>query len=69
MKKSRQGIEEKRQQDEALIIGMRKQHKVREFNVGESVSVHIPQINQASTDPQRLPCIVVEVVGKAQAMF
>ena len=46
-----------------------KQHKVREFTVGESVSVRVPRIDRASTDPQRLPCIVVEVVGKAQAVY
>ena len=46
-----------------------KQHKVREFTVGESVSVRVPRIDRASTDPQRLPCIVVEVIGRAQAVY
>ena len=46
-----------------------KQHKVHKFEVGESVSVRIPRIDWACTDPQRLPCVVVEKVGKAQAMY
>ena len=46
-----------------------KRNKVREFTVGQSVSVRVPRIDRASTDPQRLPCVVVEVVGKAQAMY
>ena len=46
-----------------------KQHKVKDFRVGECVSVRVPRIDRASTDPQRLPCVVVEVVGKSQAAY
>ena len=45
-----------------------KMHKVREFRVGEYVSVRIPRIDRSCTDLLRLPCIVVEVVGKAQSL-
>ena len=46
-----------------------KQRRVHEFEVGESVSVRIPQIDRTCTNPQCLPCVVVEEVGKAQAMY
>ena len=45
-----------------------KQHKVKEFRVGEYVSVLVPQIDRASTDLQRLPCVVVEVIRKARVV-
>ena len=45
-----------------------KMHAVREFRVGEHVSVRIPRIDRSCTDLLRLPCIVVEVVGKAQSL-
>ena len=46
-----------------------KTYEVREFTVGEFVSLRIPRIDRASTDVHRLPCVVVEVVGKAQGMY
>ena len=46
-----------------------KKRKVREFTVGEFVSLRIPRIDRASTDVHRLPCVVVEVVGKVQVMY
>ena len=46
-----------------------KQHKVKDFRVGDSVSVRVPHIDRASTDPQRLPCVVVEVTGKSQVAY
>ena len=33
------------------------------------MSVRIPRIDRTSTDLQRMPCIVVEAVGKAQAVY
>ena len=45
-----------------------KMHTVREFRVGEHVSVRIPRIDRSCTDLLRLPCIVVKVVGKAQSL-
>ena len=45
-----------------------KMHTVREFRVGEHVSVRIPRIDWSCTDLLRLPCIVVKVVGKAQSL-
>ena len=46
-----------------------KQHKVKEFRVGEYVSVLVPQIDRASTDLQWLPCVVVEVIRKARVVY
>ena len=46
-----------------------KERRIREFTAGENVSVRIPRIDWACTDPQRLPCVVVEVVGKAVIMY
>lgn len=46
-----------------------KQHKVKDYRVGYSVSVHVPRINRTSTDPQRLPCVMMEVTGKSQAAY
>ena len=46
-----------------------KQCQVEVFTVGQSVSVRIPRIDRASTVLQRLPCVVVQQVGKAQAMY
>lgn len=40
-------------------------HHIKQFAVGDNVSVRIPRIDRANTDLQRLPCIVVEIVGKA----
>ena len=44
-------------------------HKVKEFHVGDCVTVRIPRIDRASTDPNRLPCIIVQVIGTARAMY
>ncbi|KAL5516079.1 hypothetical protein EMCRGX_G001345 [Ephydatia muelleri] len=38
-------------------------HHIKQFAVGDNVSVRIPRIDRANTDLQRLPCIVVEIVG------
>ena len=46
-----------------------KQHKVKTFKPGDCVSVRVPRIDRASTDPQCLACIVVQVVGKAKALY
>lgn len=46
-----------------------KSSKVHKFEVGEYVSLRIPRIDRSSTDLHRLPCVVVEVVGKSQAMY
>ena len=43
-------------------------HTVREFKVGEHVSVRILRIDRSCTDLLRLPCIVAEVVGKPQSL-
>ena len=46
-----------------------KKTKIHDFRVGEYASVRIPRIDRAATDLQRLPCIIVEVIGKAQCMY
>ena len=33
------------------------------------ISLRVPRIDRASTDPQQLPCVVVQVVGKTQIMY
>ena len=43
--------------------------KTHTFAVREYASLHIPRIDRTCRDLQRLPCVVVEVVGKAQAMY
>ena len=43
--------------------------KMHQFAVGEYASLQIPRVDRASTDLQRLPCVIIEVVGKAQAMY
>ena len=58
-----------RQSAERMQRKHSQQHKVRIFNVGESASLHIPRIDRAATDVQRLPCVIVQVVGKAQTMY
>ena len=45
---------------ERMRLKHSKQRRVRKFEVGETVSVRIPQIDRACTDPQHLPCVVVE---------
>ena len=44
-------------------------HHIKKFAVGDSVSVRVPRIDRANTDLQRLPCIVVEIVGKACSIY
>ena len=43
--------------------------KTHTFAVVEYASLHIPRIDRISTDLQRLPCVVVQVLGKAQEMY
>lgn len=44
-------------------------HRVKKFAVGESVSLRIPRIDRTATDVHRLPCVIVQVVGKTQDMY
>ena len=37
--------------------------------MGDCVTVRIPRIDWASTDPNRLLCIIVQVIGTACAMY
>ena len=46
-----------------------KRVKTHTFAVGEYASLRIPRIDRTSTDLQRLPCVVVQVLGKAQEMY
>ena len=46
-----------------------KHHKVKRFQVGQSVTLCISHNDQTSTDPQRLACVVLEVVKKATKMY
>ena len=46
-----------------------KYSKTHKFEVGEYASLRIPRIDRSSTDLQRLPCVIVEVIGKAQSMY
>ena len=42
---------------------------VTKFKKGDLVTVRIPKIDRTSTDLLRLPCLVVEVRGKAQESY
>ena len=44
-------------------------HHIQQFAVGDNGSVRILCIDRAKTDLQRLPCIVVEIVGKACIVY
>ena len=39
-----------------MMVKYNLKHKVKEFHVGDCVTVRIPRIDWASTDPNRLPC-------------
>ena len=39
------------------------------YKIGDYVSARIPRIDRASTDLQRLPCVVVGIIGKAQQLY
>ena len=52
-----------------MMVKYNLKHKIKEFHVGDCVTVRIPCIDQASTDPNRLPCIIVQVIGTARAMY
>ena len=54
---------------EKMRLKHSKQRRVLEFTIGQSVSVRIPRIDRVCTDPQWLPCVVVQIVGKAQVMY
>ena len=41
-----------------------KRKKVITYNAGDFVSVKVPRIDRTSTDFHRLPCVVVDVLGK-----
>ena len=42
-----------------MMVKYNLKHKVKEFHVGDFVTARIHRIDQASTDPNRLPCIIV----------
>ena len=52
-----------------IKIKYEKQHKVKEFRVGEYVIVRVPRSDRASIDLKRLPCVVVEVIRKARVVY
>ena len=52
-----------------MMVKYNLNHKAKEFHVGDCVAVGIPRIDRASTDPNRLPCIIVQVIGTAYAMY
>lgn len=39
------------------------------FKEGDLVTIGIPKIDRTNTDMPRLPCLVVEVRGKAQELY
>ena len=49
-----------RKNAETVTIKHSRAHNVRDFTVGGYVTVNVPRIDRASTDPFRLPCVVVE---------
>ena len=52
-----------------MMVKCNLKHKVKEFHVGDCVIVRISRIDWASTDPNRLPCMIVQVIGAACAMY
>ena len=52
-----------------MMVKYNLKHKVKEIHVGDCATVRIPRIDRASTDPNRLPCIIVQVIGTACAMY
>ena len=48
----------------AVEYSKAKRKKICTLSVGNFVSVKIPRIDRTSTDLHRVPCVVVEVLGK-----
>ena len=46
-----------------------KSHRIARFSKGDKVAVNIPRKDRSSTTLQRLPCIVVEVLGSQQNTY
>ena len=46
-----------------------KQHKVKEFCLGENASLCIPRIGRTCSDMLRLPCVVIQVTGEAHSLY
>ena len=58
-----------RRNAEKMKMKHAKKRKIQNFSVGDNVSIRIPRIDRSSTDCQRLPCVVVEIIGKAQPLY
>ena len=43
--------------------------KALRFQIGDTVSIRIPQIDRTCTDMPRIPCVIVEVHGKVQESY
>ena len=48
---------------------MANRYNAAKFKKGDLVTIRIPKIDRTSTDMPRLPCLVVEVHGKAQESY
>ena len=46
-----------------MMVKYNLKHIGIEFHVGDCVTVRIPRIDRASTDSNKLPCIIVQVIG------
>ena len=46
-----------------------KRKKIVTFCCGDFVSVKIPRLDRTSTDLHRLPCVVVQVLGKKHHLY
>ena len=51
-----------------MMVKYNLKHKVKEFHEGDCVTVRIPRIDRSSTDPNRLPCIIVQVEQLVQCI-
>ena len=58
-----------RHSDERMANRYNSSRKMLVFSVGHVVSLRIPRIDRTSSDQPRLPCVVVEVKGKAQSLY
>ena len=46
-----------------------KQHKVKEFLVGENESLRIPRIHRTCSDMLRLHCVIVQITGEHHSLY
>ena len=69
MFKAREHAREKFMKAATKMANRYNTRNAKKFKKGDLVTVRIPKIDRTSTDMPRLPCLVVEVCGKAQESY